>query len=324
MSAITPSSTETAAYHLTKHVPVAFLEEEVQSVLDRLPSKSFITAETIYILDQQGYLQGLVHLITLLAASPHQQLQEIMSPHPPTANLQEDQEKVAGLAVHYGLSAVPIVDQQGYFLGVVPAQALIDILRREHIEDLHRLAGIQRENSHARRSMESPPLRRAQDRLPWLLVGLVGSILATFIVSRFEQVLTAQIYVSFFVPGIVYLADAIGTQTEAIAVRGLSLSQNSLSHTLLGEIQTGFFIGLILGGLSFPIILTIFNNIRLAVAVSLAIFTAGGVATSLGIMLPWALDRAGTDPAFGSGPVATIIQDVLSLLIYFLFAQWLL
>ncbi|HIK18339.1 MAG TPA: magnesium transporter [Leptolyngbyaceae cyanobacterium M33_DOE_097] len=324
MSTVTFPPTETAAYHLTRRVPIAFLEEEVQSVLNRLPGQSFDTAETIYILDQQGYLQGLVHLLTLLAASPDQPLQEIMSSYPPTANLKEDQEKVAGLAVHYGLSAVPIVDQQGYFWGVVPAQALIDILRREHIEDLHRLAGIQRENSHARRSMEAPPVRRAQDRLPWLLVGLAGSILATFIVSRFEQVLTEQIYVSFFVPGIVYLADAIGTQTEAIAVRGLSLSQNSLSHTLLGEIQTGCFIGFILGGISFPIVSIIFSDIRLAAAVSLAIFTAGGVATSLGIMLPWALDRAGTDPAFGSGPVATIVQDVLSLLIYFLFIQWLL
>ena len=34
-------------------------------------------------------------------------------------------------------------------------------------------------------------------------------------------------------------------------------------------------------------------------------------------MFPWILARAGRDPAFGSGPVATIIQDIASLLIYF-------
>jgi magnesium transporter len=29
------------------------------------------------------------------------------------------------------------------------------------------------------------------------------------------------------------------------------------------------------------------------------------------------LSRLGLDPAFGSGPVATIIQDVLTIIIYF-------
>ena len=33
--------------------------------------------------------------------------------------------------------------------------------------------------------------------------------------------------------------------------------------------------------------------------------------------LPWLLGRLGLDPAYGSGPMATIVQDVLTLLIYF-------
>jgi magnesium transporter len=33
--------------------------------------------------------------------------------------------------------------------------------------------------------------------------------------------------------------------------------------------------------------------------------------------LPWGFARVGWDPALASGPVGTIIQDVLSLLIYF-------
>jgi magnesium transporter len=40
------------------------------------------------------------------------------------------------------------------------------------------------------------------------------------------------------------------------------------------------------------------------------------VAASLGLLLPWWLARSGRDPALGSGPIATIIQDVLSLLVY--------
>jgi magnesium transporter len=35
------------------------------------------------------------------------------------------------------------------------------------------------------------------------------------------------------------------------------------------------------------------------------------------MLLPWWLSRAGRDPALGSGPAATVIQDVVSLLVYF-------
>jgi magnesium transporter len=315
---------ETAAQHLVDRIPIAFTEESIGSILDRLPGNAFDSLDAIYIVDEKSHLCGLVPLTDLLSMPREQRLGEVMMIEPPMVDPDDDQEEVASLAVQYGMASIPVVDRQGCLLGIVPAHALISILRKEHIEDLHRLAGIQRENSHARHALEDPPLRRAGDRLPWLLVGLLGSILATFVVSRFEQALEKQVFIAFFVPGIVYLADAIGTQTEAIVVRGLSLSQNSLRTLLMGELWTGLLIGLALGCLSFPLVAIAFGNIRIAIAVSLAILTAGGVATTIGLFLPWLFDRLGRDPAFGSGPVATIIQDVLSLLIYFAIVQWLL
>jgi magnesium transporter len=322
MTAPTLPLFETAAQHLVKRVPLAQADESVGSVITRLHSTAFDSIEAIYIVDEVGHLWGLVRLVDLLRSPKNQILSDIMTIQPPTAHPDDDQEKVAGLAVKYGISSVPVVDMSGNFLGVVPAESLISILRREHIEDLHRLTGIRNENYQARHALEAPPLQRAQDRLPWLLVGLLGSILATFVVSRFERTLEARIFVAFFVPGIVYLADAIGTQTEAIVVRGLSFNQNSsLRNLLTGELWTGLLIGFVLGGLSFPIVLVAFGNFPLAVAVALTIVTAGGVATSVGLLFPWLLYRIGKDPAFGSGPVATIVQDVTSLLIYFAIVQ---
>lgn len=323
MIAPTPIHQESAAQHLTQRVPIAHTEELVGTILARLPGQQFETIEDIYVLDQAGRLCGLVRLIDLLAIPPDCAVGAHLTMTPASVYLTDDQEKVAGLAVRHRLAAVPVLDVEGHFLGVVPAQALISILRREHIEDLHRLAGIQRESFQALQALEAPPQRRTRDRLPWLLVGLVGSILATAVMARFEHILEERVAVAFFVPGIVYLADAIGTQTEAIAVRGLSLSHNPIKRLLVGELRTGLRIGLCLGGLSFPLVLLGFQDIQLAIAVALAILTAGGVATSIGLLFPWLLHRTGNDPAFGSGPVATIIQDVLSLMIYFVIVQWL-
>jgi magnesium transporter len=193
----------------------------------------------------------------------------------------------------------------------------MDILRREHVEDLHRLAGITRESADARNALEEAPLRRARHRLPWLVVGLGGSMVATFIVARFETTLAVKPELAFFIPGLVYLADAIGTQSEAVAVRGLSLSHVGIGRLIGSELRTGLLIGMVLALLAFPMIWLAFGEPRLAAAVTLALAGASVVASVLGLALPWLLARTGSDPAYGSGPLATIVQDVLSLLIYF-------
>lgn len=233
------------------------------------------------------------------------------------ANLETDQERVASLAIKNVLGTVPIVDSEGRFLGLVPPQTLLAVLRHEHVEDLHRLTGILRETQAAREAIEGPPSRRVRHRLPWLFVGLAGSAVAALVMARFEAVLEARIAVVFFLPGIVYLADAIGTQTEAIAVRGLSLRHQGIRTLLLGEIWTGLLLGAILGAAAGLVLWAVLQDLPLALAIAMALFAAGGIASTIGLLLPWLFQRFGLDPAYGSGPLATVAQDVLSLLVYF-------
>jgi magnesium transporter len=90
-----------------------------------------------------------------------------------------------------------------------------------------------------------------------------------------------------------------------------------LGPLLVAEVATGALIGLPLAFLAFLGIWLFFQDIRLAIGVAIALFAASTIASVLGLLLPWVLARLGTDPAFGSGPVATIIQDVLTIAIYF-------
>jgi magnesium transporter len=311
---------ETAARHLIERVPTAAGDEPVAALIERLRRRDGHVADCVYVLDGDHRLQGVIPLGRLLGAPPEQIAAEVMQRDPPGVSPETDQEHIALLALRHRMTAVPVVDRGGVLLGVVPALALLDIMHREHVEDLHRLAGIARESELARDSIDSPPTRRARHRLPWLLVGLCGSMLAAFVMSRYERVLQAHLAVSFFVPAIVYLADAIGTQTEAVVVRGLSISRLPLRALLLAELGTGLLIGGTLGALAIPIIGFGFGDFRLAISVGLAVLAAGSAATTIGLLLPWMLQRLGMDPAFGSGPLATVIQDVLSLLIYFAIA----
>jgi magnesium transporter len=317
-----PWHPESAGEHIVTRVPVAHEGERVQTVIERLVEQNFDSLEAVYVVDSSRRLIGAIRLPDLHRAQRQRMVAELMDRDYPCVSARHDQEQVAAEALRRRATSVAVVDDDDRLIGVVPALSLLDILRHEHIEDLHRLAGIQRERARDRSALEEPPMRRARHRLPWLLVGLAGSMLAAVVVSRFERVLVSNLAVAFFVPAIVYLADAIGTQTEAIVVRGLSLSRLSLRHLLADELLTGVLIGIVLAVLAFPMVALAFGGIRLAVAVASAIVVAGGVATTIGLLLPWVFQRMGSDPALGSGPVATIIQDVLSLLIYLAIATY--
>jgi magnesium transporter len=307
---------ERVASHLVRNAARARPDDTADGVLKRLAEEKPASVELVLVVDQHERLHGVVPIGKLFAASPQTRLKDLLSRDFPSVTLVTDQERAASLALHHGVDALPVVDGEGRALGVMPAQALLQVLRREHVEDLHRLAGIEREAAQARHAIEDPPLRRARHRLPWLLVGLAGSALATATMAAFESTLTSTVAVAFFVPGIVYLADAIGTQTEAIAVRRLSLTRAGLARLLAGELRTGMALGALLGFLSFFPVWLFFGELRLAAAVACAIFAAGTIAAGLGLALPWWISSTGRDPAFGSGPLATVIQDVLSLLVY--------
>jgi magnesium transporter len=317
-------SEETAARLLVTRLPVARPEDRVGDALTGLRGRTFDCVTEVYVCEASGRLLGRAPLHELLTAPTDAPLGEVMRPIPAHASASTDQEHVATLALRHELVAVPVLDDDGRLTGAVPPEALLQVLRHEHVEDLHRLAGIRRERTKLRRAMEEPPARRARDRLPWLLVGLLGSVAATAVVARFEAVLEARVAVAFFIPGIVYLADAIGTQTEAIVVRSLSIGSYSLRRLVWGEARAGVLIGLLLGAPVLAAVLLAFRDLRLAIVVATSVFASGALATTVGVGLPWALKRAGRDPAFGSGPIATVVQDVLSIAIYFLVAQALL
>src|SRR5688572_4343502 len=230
---------ETVGAHLVEPTARARAGETVGQLLARLAAERRAVVELVCVTDEAGRFLGALPIARLFAFDAAATLGGVADRAFPRVGPADDQEVAASLALHHGVDALPVVDRDERLLGVMPAQALLQVLRREHVEDLHRLAGIRRESSQARHAIEDPPLRRARHRLPWLFVGLAGGALATLVMAGFEATLRETVAVAFFIPALVYLADAVGTQSEAIAVRGLSLARGGIGHLLAGELRTG-------------------------------------------------------------------------------------
>jgi magnesium transporter len=307
---------ETAGRLMSRHVAFAAPEETVSALRHRIAHARFDVADPVIAVDANGHYQGAIRLARLLEGDGAVPAHALRDPHWPAIDPNTDQEHVAELARSAGLAGVPVVTKDGRALGCITATRLLDVLWREHTEDMHRLAGILKPMDVARHALDDPPTLRALHRLPWLGAGLIGSAIATALMAAFETTFVGNVKLAFFIPAIVYLADAIGTQTEAVAVRGLSLEHRPFLELLRGEAAAGALIGLALALFAFAGVGAAFADMRLAGAVALAVLAAGTIAATVGLSLPWLLSQLGVDPAFGSGPVATIIQDVLSIVIY--------
>lgn len=308
-------SFETAAEHVSRDVPVFAPQDLAESVLAALTGRRYACASLIVVCEG-AIFQGVVRMEDLLAAAPGTPLVALMDRDAPVVAPGVDQEVAAWRAVLHAESALTVVDEARRLVGIIPPHRLLAVLLSEHEEDLSRLGGFTRNSQVARTTSEEPVQRRFQHRLPWLLVGLGGALLAADFVGWFEAKLQGHIILAFFIPGIVYLADAVGTQTETVVVRGLSIGY-SLRSMARRELLAGLAIGVALAAVAGPLVWWRWASADVALTVALSVFGACSTATLAAMALPWVLDRYGFDPAFGSGPLATVIQDLLSILIYF-------
>lgn len=306
---------ETAAEHYTRRVPIAAPDDTVETTRAALLDRSFDSAAEISVCDADGKLVGLVNIEDLIAAERHTRLSEIMDARPPVVTPGTDQEIAAWQAIRRREACLAVVDHDGSFLGIITPQRLFEVLLSEHLEDTARLSGVIQGSSQACTASNEPVWHRLCHRLPWVLLGLIGALITAELVAAFESKLQAQVILAFFIPGIVYLADAVGTQTETLVIRGMSVGI-PVDRVFWRESITGALIGVTLACLCFPLVLARWGRADVALAVSLALLGACSVASAVATFLPWALRRLHQDPAFAAGPIATVIQDLLSVLIY--------
>jgi magnesium transporter len=310
-----PDGLRIAGEHATARVPTARPEQTAGDVREALPENGYDCMDDIAVI-ASGRLVGIVPIETLMKAPPEALLSGLMDTDPPVVTPTVDQESVAWAMVRKNESSVAVVNGDGTFVGLVPPHSIVGALLAEHDEDVARLGGYLASTQRARQAAEENVRRRFWHRVPWLIVGLAGAMASAALVGAFEEELKENVLLAVFVPGVVYMADAVGTQTEALVIRGLAVGV-SIRGILGRELLTGLLIGLGIALAFLPFAWIVWGDGSVALAVSLALLASCAIASLVAMVLPLLLQHFGKDPAFGSGPLATVIQDLLSIAIYF-------
>lgn len=313
---------ESAGKLMTKDVPIVDNQStigDVQSLIIK-KTKNFENINYIYITDKEGKLEGVISIKELFRREKGDYVRDFMKTDLVVVRSRTDQEKVAMLALKHSLKDIPVIDSNHYLLGVVPSDIILDVIHRENQEDHMILAGINHRNSEILLNQVSA-ISYYRKRLPWLIVGLAGGIITAFIISFFEKVIADMLILASFIPAIVYMADAVGGQTQIIFVRQLAIDQKtSFGSYFKKETITGLLLSLTLSSLLFLFVIWWWQSVILASILGLSFFFTIIFAMILGIIIPWLFQVYNYDPAIASGPLAIVIRDIISVIIYFMIA----
>ena len=249
-----------------------------------------------------------VTLGRLMSSARDTALSEITEDSFRTFRADEDEGDIAYAFNQYHLISAPVVDAEGRLAGVITIDDAMVVLDEEHEEDVFRLAGVGEE------SLSTSTLQIVRRRFPWLGVNLVTSIIASIVISLFEDALTAIVALAVLMPIIASMGGNAATQSMTVAVRALA-TRDLTSSNALRVIRRESVAGL-LNGVIFAVVMGVvgviwFGSPLLGVVIGAAMVVNLLVAGFSGVLIPLALDKVGVDPALASGSFVTTVTDVV-------------
>ncbi len=273
---------------------------------------------SIYVVNDDGALIGRLSLKDLITSSTKTAIKDIYISNVDYVNVNDDVEEVARKMQKYDLEAIPVVDELKILVGRITIDDVVDVIKEEAEKDYQMAAGITQDVE-----ADDSVWDITKARLPWLFLGLFGGIGAARIMGFFEGALENNAVLFMFTPLIAAMAGNVGVQSSAIIVQGLANDEvkGSISGRLLKEMLLAMLNGFILSVVLFTFTAFWKDNMSVAIAVSVSLFTVIIVAGLVGTFIPLFLHKKGIDPAMATGPFITTSNDIFGILIYFYIAK---
>lgn len=270
---------------------------------------------TIYVVDDNDVLVGLLSLKSLLVATAKTHISDLYQQKIQKVVHTATKEEVALIMQKYDLVVLPVVDENGRLLGRITIDDVVDVIKEEADKDYQMMSGLSENvESHDRIWVVS------RARLPWLIVALIGGVIASRIIGVFDDVIAVHREMTFFMPLIAAMGGNVGIQSSAIVVQGLAnntIDYKRIFPRLMKEFAVALINGLVCASLILVYNLFISDSLSLSFTVGLSLLSVILFAAIFGTFIPLVLHRNKIDPAIATGPFITTTNDILGIVIYF-------
>ncbi|MNQ21206.1 Magnesium transporter MgtE [compost metagenome] len=280
----------------------------------RIQAENVSRVHSIYVVDDENRLKGRLSLKDLLTTSTKTQIGDIYIRKLNFVNVDTEDVEVARIMQKYDLEAIPVVDELGRLVGRITIDDIVDVIKDEADKDYQLAAGITQDVES-----NDSVLELTKARLPWLLIGMVIEIVASFVLKGNEDVFKIHSTLIIFVPLLSATAGNIGVQASAIVVQGLA-------NGTLKEFSRGYFtkeitVSMISGSIISLLLLgyhsIMYQQYLVGFAISISMIVVILFAATLGTLVPLFLHKNKIDPAIATGPFITTTNDVFGIMLYF-------
>lgn len=269
----------------------------------------------VYVVDDDNKLRGILPLKKLITDPSVSKVKRVMEEDPVSVKADTPIDEVALDFEKYDLVAMPVVDSIGRLLGRITFDDVMDHVRESQERDYQLASGISSDVD-----ADDSVFAQTKARIPWLLIGILSGILASLILTGFEDQLAAVTALALFIPVIGGTGGNVGVQASAIVVQGLangSLDVREFTRQIWKEVVIGLLNATVLTAVIFVYNLIMLpGEFAVTISVATSLFCVVMFASILGTLVPMTLEKLHINPALATGPFIQISNDLVGIIIY--------
>lgn len=281
------------------------------------------TIYTCYVLENRKLI-GIVSAKDLMTTDDDLTMDELMEKEIISVTTHTDQEEAVRLLSRYNLLSLPVLDQQGYMVGIVTIDDAMDVLVDETTEDMEIMNAL---SPSEQPYFETGVFRHAKNRIVWLLFLMLSATLTQTIIAHYEAAFTAVPLLVSFIPMLTDTGGNCGSQSSTLIIRGLALDEihfGDIFRVVFKEFRVAILVGAALAIVNGVYMVIRYRDPMLALLVSISLVATILIAKMIGCVLPLFAKKLHMDPAIMAAPLITTIVDVCSIMVYFQVATHLL
>ena len=291
---------------------------DVKQALEKI-RKVGIDSETVYtcyVIEKRKCI-GIVTAKDLLLNDPEVKIETFMKEDYIFALTSDDKEDAANKLSKYGLIAIPVLDNEGFLVGIVTFDDAIDVLTEETTEDMQKMAAIMANDKPYK---VTTVWEHAKSRVGWLLILMLSATITGSIISKYDHAFEALPILVSFIPMLMDTGGNCGSQSSTLIIRGLAVDElrnSDILEIIWKEFRVSLIVSAILSVANGVRIFLLYKDLPLAIAVSLSLIGTVIIAKLVGAILPILAKKLKFDPAVMASPVITTVVDTFSIIIYF-------